>query len=61
MLLLTTAQAVDLLRGGPQKLGKGSRQIYGRVRQVAAFQDKDVPFEKEIAALSAAVAAGGFC
>ncbi len=60
MLLLTTAQAVDL-RGGPQKLGKGSRQVYGRVRQVAAFQEKDVSFEKEIAALSAGVAAGGFC
>ena len=59
MLLLTTAQAVDL-RGGAQKLGKGSRQVYGRVRQVASFQEKDQALEHEIAAVTAAIA-GGLC
>lgn len=59
MLLLTTAQAVDL-RGGAEKLGKGSRQVYGRVRQVAAFQEKDQALEHEIAAVTAAIA-GGLC
>src|SRR6185503_14864472 len=36
MLLLASAQAVDL-RGGPAKLGKGSRKVYERVRELAAF------------------------
>src|SRR5579872_6901672 len=51
MLLLTTAQAVDL-RGGPEKLGKGSRKVYGQVRQLATFQDKDRAMEHEVAAVS---------
>jgi phenylalanine ammonia-lyase len=59
MLLLTTAQAVDL-RGGAEKLGKGSRQVYDRVRRVAAFQEKDQALEHEIAAVTAAIA-GGLC
>jgi phenylalanine ammonia-lyase len=54
MLLLTTAQAVDL-RGGPEKLGKGSRAVYDRVRKLAAFQDKDRPMEHEVAAVAAAM------
>jgi phenylalanine ammonia-lyase len=57
MLLLASSQAVDL-RGGPSKLGRGSRRIYDQVRQVAAFQDKDRPMEDEVAAVAAKIAAG---
>ena len=48
MVLLAAAQAVDL-RGGPGKLGRGSRRPYERVRGVAAFQDRDRAMEAEIA------------
>jgi phenylalanine ammonia-lyase len=58
MLLLTTAQAVDL-RGGPEKLGTGSRKVYDQVRRLAAFQDKDRAMEHEVAAVSAAILSGG--
>jgi len=58
MLLLATSQAVDL-RGGPERLGAGSRQVYTTVREIAAFQQVDGPLEKEVAALSARIAAGG--
>jgi len=51
MLLLASAQAVDL-RGGPAKLGRGSRRVYGEVRRLAAFQDKDRPMEHEVAAVA---------
>jgi phenylalanine ammonia-lyase len=51
MVLLAAAQAVDL-RGGPQRLGQGSRRIYDAVRQVAAFLDRDRPMEGDIAALA---------
>jgi phenylalanine ammonia-lyase len=54
MLLLTAAQAVDL-RGGPEQLGKGSRQWYERVRRLAAFQDKDRALEHEVAAVGASL------
>ena len=47
MVLLAASQAVDL-RGGPARLGTGSRKIYDAVRQAAAFQDKDRPMEQEI-------------
>jgi len=57
MLLLASAQAVDL-RGGPEKLGRGSRRAYDSVRQLARFQDKDRPMEHEVAAVAARVAAG---
>jgi histidine ammonia-lyase len=56
MVLLASAQAVDL-RGGPEKLGRGSRRVYQRVRQVARFQERDEPLELEIAAVAALVAA----
>ncbi len=52
MLLLASAQAVDL-RGGPSKLGSGSRRVYEMVRGVAVFQDKDRSMEQEVAALTA--------
>jgi len=55
MLLLASTQAVDL-RGGPQKLGRGSRHVYDSVRQVAAFQDKDRAMEHEVAAVAAKIA-----
>jgi phenylalanine ammonia-lyase len=51
MVLLASAQAVDL-RGGPAKLGRGSRAVYDSVRRVAAFQDKDRPMEQEVAAVA---------
>ena len=57
MLLLAGAQAVDL-RGGAEKLGRGSRRIYGRVRQIARFQEQDGPLEREVAALASLIAAG---
>jgi phenylalanine ammonia-lyase len=57
MLLLAGAQAVDL-RGGPAKLGSGSRRVYDAVRQVAAFQEKDRALENEIAAVTAKIQAG---
>ena len=55
MLLLAAAQAVDL-RGGPAKLGHGSKTWYERVRSVAAFQDHDRAMESEIARVSADIA-----
>ena len=57
MVLLASAQAVDL-RGGPQRLGLGSRQAYDYVRAAARFQEKDRPMEREVADLSARIAAG---
>jgi len=57
MLLLASSQAADL-RGGPSKLGRGSRRIYGQVRQVARFQDKDRPMEHEVAAVATKILAG---
>jgi histidine ammonia-lyase len=56
MLLLAAAQAVDL-RGGPERLGRGSRRLYGNVRETAAFQESDAPLEDEIAALAARLTA----
>jgi phenylalanine ammonia-lyase len=52
MLLLASAQAVDL-RGGPASLGAGSRRVYDRVRAMAAFQDVDRPMEQEVATVAA--------
>jgi phenylalanine ammonia-lyase len=57
MVLLAAAQAVDL-RGGPAKLGRGSRTVHAAVRQVARFQDRDRPMEHEVAAVAAMIAAG---
>jgi phenylalanine ammonia-lyase len=57
MLLLATVQAVDL-RGGPEKLGRGSRRTHESVRQVAAFYDRDRPLEREVAAVAAKISAG---
>ena len=57
MVLLAAAQAVDL-RGGPAKLGSGSRRVHAAVRQLARFQDRDRPMEHEVAAVSAKIAAG---
>src|SRR5258707_11105997 len=51
MLLLASAQAVDL-RGGPARLGRGSRRVHELVRSVAALQDKDRPMETEVAAVT---------
>jgi len=55
MLLLASTQAVDL-RGGPEKLGRGSRQVYIQVRERARFQDLDRPMEKEVAEVASWIA-----
>jgi phenylalanine ammonia-lyase len=57
MLLLASSQAVDL-RGGPAKLGAGSRRVYELVRQVARFQDVDRAMEHEVSDVAAQIAAG---
>jgi phenylalanine ammonia-lyase len=57
MLLLAAAQAVDL-RGAPDRLGRGSRQVYDAVRRVAAFLERDRPMEGEVAALAGEIQAG---
>jgi histidine ammonia-lyase len=46
------------LRGGPAKLGSGSRRVYAAVRQLARFQDRDRAMEHEVAAVSAQIAGG---
>ncbi|HEX3878933.1 MAG TPA: aromatic amino acid ammonia-lyase [Bryobacteraceae bacterium] len=51
MLLLAAAQAIDL-RGGPGALGRGSREIYHAIREIADFEESDRPKEREIAALA---------
>jgi phenylalanine ammonia-lyase len=57
MVLLASAQAVDL-RGGPRKLGRGSRKAYESVRQVASFQERDRAMEVEVAMVAAKIAGG---
>jgi phenylalanine ammonia-lyase len=57
MVLLAGAQAVDL-RGGPERLGRGSRAAYNRVRALAAFMDRDRALEHEVAAVSAQIGVG---
>jgi phenylalanine ammonia-lyase len=57
MVLLAATQAVDL-RGGPARLGQGSRRVYDAVRQVAAFLESDRPMEGDIAALAQEIQAG---
>jgi phenylalanine ammonia-lyase len=57
MLLLAAAQAVDL-RGGPQRLGRGSAAAYTLVRGCSPFYERDRALEKDIASLAARIAAG---
>jgi phenylalanine ammonia-lyase len=52
MVVLAAAQAVDL-RGGPEKLGRGSAEVYGRVRRISAFQERDRAMEGEVARVAA--------
>jgi phenylalanine ammonia-lyase len=59
MLLLASSQAVDL-RGDAARLGRGSRVVYDKVREVAKFQDKDRPMEHEVAAVAAKIAGGDY-
>ena len=60
LVLLAATQAVDL-RGGPDRLGDGSRRVYQVVRELAAFQDRDRPMEQEVAALAATITARSLC
>jgi len=57
MLLLASAQAVDL-RGGPDKLGQGTRRAYDEVRSVAEFQPVDRAMERELASVAGLVFQG---
>ncbi len=57
MLLLASAQAVDL-RGGPARLGTGSLRIHELVRKVVRFQDVDRPMEREVSDVAEQIAAG---
>ena len=57
MLLLASAQAVDL-RGGPAKFAPGTRRLHDRIRAIARFQDVDRPMEREVADVAASIAAG---
>jgi phenylalanine ammonia-lyase len=57
MLLLAAAQAVDL-RGGAERLGRGSATAHARVREVSAFYQKDRALEADVAALSARISRG---
>ena len=56
MVLLAAAQAVDL-RGGPERLGQGSRRVYARCARGGPL-DGDRPMEGEIAALAGEIAEG---
>jgi len=57
MVLLAATQAVDL-RGGPDRLGQGSRKIYDGVRRVAAFLDRDRALEDSVSALASEIQTG---
>ena len=57
MVLLAAVQAAEL-RGGVERMGKGTRRIYEAVRGVAAFLDKDRPLENDIARIAGLIAAG---
>ncbi len=54
MTLMASAQAVDL-RGGPERLGAGSRRMYDAVRRVIDFEDRDRAKENEVATLAASL------
>jgi phenylalanine ammonia-lyase len=55
MLLIAGAQAVDL-RGGPDRLGRGSRRFYEMVREVSPFEECDRAKEHDLAAVVAQIA-----
>jgi phenylalanine ammonia-lyase len=57
MVLLAAVQAAEL-RGGIERLGKGTRQIHETVRAVAVFLDKDRPLEDDIANVAGLIVAG---
>jgi histidine ammonia-lyase len=57
MVLLAATQAVDL-RGGPDRLGQGSRRVYDGVRQVAAFLERDRAMEDSVIAVAAEIQTG---
>jgi phenylalanine ammonia-lyase len=57
MVLLASSQAVDL-RGGPAKLGRGSRRVYERVRELSAFVERDRALENEVSAVAARIVSG---
>ena len=57
MVLLAVTQAIDL-RGGPERLGQGSRQVYDGVRKVAAFLERDRAMEDSVTAVAAEIQTG---
>jgi phenylalanine ammonia-lyase len=49
--LLSTTQAIDLRDGG-ERLGAGTRAMYGAIRSASAFVDADRALDQDIAAVS---------
>lgn len=58
MLLLAAAQAVDL-RGGPDRLGEGTRRAHAAIREASAFLDRDRPMEHDVARVAELIRRGG--
>lgn len=56
MLLIASAQAVDLRRCA-RGLGAGARAVYEKVREVAGYMDRDRPMEGEVALLAGKIVA----
>jgi phenylalanine ammonia-lyase len=57
MALMAAAQAVEM-RGAADRLGAGSRRVFERVREGAAFLDRDRRLDSEIGRVSALIAQG---
>ncbi len=55
---LCAAQAVDLRKDGPRRLGKGSRIAHAVVRKNVAFYDKDKEMAPDIARLAELIKGG---
>jgi phenylalanine ammonia-lyase len=49
--LVTLCQAVEL-RGGPEKLGRGNREIYAAIREQVAFAEEDRAMDGDIRTVS---------
>jgi len=49
--LLSTAQAIDLRKGG-DRMGTGTRRVYRAIRSVSAFVDADRALDGDIAAVA---------
>lgn len=59
IVLMAHCQAIDL-RGGPDRLGEGTRTAYELVRAHSTFVDRDRRLDGDIAELSALITSGAF-